>query len=86
MAVVLRASTGAKMHVWRQDGEYHARLVDVADEPQVCLGVDLFEVLAELAGLDLEDGAQCAEAVTLADCARARLGGDGGRRLTAPPG
>jgi len=40
----------------------------------VCLAVDLFEVIAELSGLDLEDRAEAAEAVALAEEARRRLG------------
>ena len=35
-------------------------------EPQICAAVDLFEVIAELAGLNLEVAAQSAEAVALA--------------------
>jgi hypothetical protein len=42
-------------------------------EPQICLAVDLFEVIAELAGLDLEDASQSAEAVALADRAQREL-------------
>ena len=35
-------------------------------QPQICAAVDLFEVIAELAGLNLEVTAQSAEAVRLA--------------------
>jgi hypothetical protein len=42
-------------------------------EAQICLGVDLFEVIAELAGLDLEDEEQSEEATQLAGEARQRL-------------
>jgi hypothetical protein len=34
-------------------------------EPQICAAVDLFEVIAELAGLNLDVTAQSAEAVEL---------------------
>jgi hypothetical protein len=34
-------------------------------EPQICVAVDLFEVIAELAGLNLDVKAQSAEAVRL---------------------
>ena len=44
-----------------------------ATEPQICLGVDLFEVIADLAGLDLDDASAAAEAVRLANSARERL-------------
>jgi hypothetical protein len=37
------------------------------------LGIDLFEVIAELAGLDLDDERDAEEATQLADDARQRL-------------
>jgi hypothetical protein len=37
------------------------------------LAADLFEVIAELAGLDLEQGPQAQEAIDLATAARRRL-------------
>jgi len=61
----------------------HARRADASDHTQVCLAVDLFEVIAELAGLDLEDDVQSAQALALADEAQRRLGfrvGPGGVR------
>jgi len=45
---------------------------DQASEAQTCLEVDLFEVSAEHAQLDLEDETQAAEAIGLAEPA-ARL-------------
>ena len=41
--------------------------------PQVCLAVDLFEVIAELAELDLEESATMAEASTLSEQAQSQL-------------
>jgi hypothetical protein len=71
--VTLRASTGAKILVWRENETFHARPAKASGEPQICLAVDLFEVIAELAGLDLDEGAQAAEAMRLADEAERRL-------------
>jgi hypothetical protein len=44
-----------------------------AEEAQICLAIDLFEVIAELAGLDLDDEQDADEATRLADEARQRL-------------
>ncbi|MBV9336348.1 MAG: hypothetical protein JO243_10690 [Solirubrobacterales bacterium] len=44
------------------------------EEAQVCLGIDLFEVIAELAGLDLDNEEQSDEATRLAREAQHRLG------------
>ena len=74
MKASLRASTGAKIVVWRDGETYQARLADTVAEAQICLGVDLFEVIAELSGLDLEVWAQAAEAVALAESAQQLLG------------
>jgi hypothetical protein len=74
MKVTLKASTGAKIIVWRKEEVFHARLADASElESQACLPVDLFEVIAELANLDLEEGAQAAEAMDLAERAKLRL-------------
>ncbi len=73
MKVTVTASTGARILVWREGDTFHARVADELGEPEICLGVDLFEVLADLAGLDLEDGSQAAEAVQLSDHAQRRL-------------
>lgn len=73
MKTTLRASTGAKILVWREQDTFYARRAHGAVEPQICLAVDLFEVIAELAGLNLEQGAQALEAIKLADDARRRL-------------
>jgi hypothetical protein len=67
------ASTGKTVVIWRDDELFHARAMDAANDAQVCLGVDLFEVIAELAVLDLEREDQAAEALKLANLARAEL-------------
>ena len=41
--------------MWHQHGLFHARRDDHVGESQTCPGVDLFEVIAGLAQLDLED-------------------------------
>jgi hypothetical protein len=74
MRVCLRASTGAKITVWREEDVLHSRRADAAHGAQICLAVDLFEVIAELAGLDLERHEQAAEAIGLAEEALRRLG------------
>jgi hypothetical protein len=71
---MLRASTGAKILVWRESDLYHAQRSDPSTDTQVCLAMDLFEVIAELAGL-LERGAESAEAIELAESAPRRLDG-----------
>jgi hypothetical protein len=82
MGFTVKASTGARVEIRRDADVFVARPADGSVEPQVCLGVDLFEVIAELAGLELDDRAQAAEAVRLATEAQRRLtdhGGAGGR-------
>jgi hypothetical protein len=74
MKVALTASTGAIVVVWREQDTYHAYRRDRPGEEQICLGVDLFEVIAELAGLNLDNEAQAREAIELADQADRRLG------------
>jgi hypothetical protein len=73
MDVTLAASTGARIDVWREADLFHARRADHVTKPQTCLSVDLFEVIAELAGLDLDDPTQAAEAMGLAAQAHRRL-------------
>jgi hypothetical protein len=73
MTVTLTASTGAKILVWREKDMFAALRAGGSAEAQICLGVDLFEVIAELAGLDLEDEEQSEEATQLAGEARQRL-------------
>ena len=73
MTVTLTASTGAKILVWRETDMFAALRAGGSEEAQICLGVDLFEVVAELAGLDLDDEEQCEEATRLAADARQRL-------------
>jgi len=73
MTLSFTASTGVKILVWREKDMFAASRAGTADEPQICLGIDLFEVIAELAGLDLEDQRDAEEATRLADEARQRL-------------
>jgi hypothetical protein len=65
LKVTVRASNGAQIRVWRENDLYYARPAGSALEPQVCVAVDLFEVIAELAGLNLDVKAESAEAVAL---------------------
>jgi hypothetical protein len=74
MQLTLTASTGAKLQVWREEDLFHATRPDTRSPPEVCLAVDLFEVIAELAGLDLEHERQSREAMALADLAQWCLG------------
>ncbi len=74
MDVTLAASTGARIDVWREADLFNARRADHVTQPQTCLSVDLFEMIAELADLDLDDPAQAAEAMGLAAQAQRRLG------------
>jgi hypothetical protein len=73
MTVTLTASTGAKILVWREKDMFAALRAGGSEEAQICLGVDLFEVIAELAGLDLDDEEESEEATQLAGDARQRL-------------
>jgi hypothetical protein len=73
MELTLKPSTGTTIVVWRTNDTYCARRVGDMGEPEVCLAVDLFEVIAELAGLDLERDADAAEAVSLSENAQRRL-------------
>jgi hypothetical protein len=78
MKLTLTATTGIHVVVWRDDEMFHARRANEATEPQICLGVDLFEVIADLTNLDLDAASDAAEAVRLADDARQHLSdGDG---------
>ncbi len=70
LEMTVNASTGATIKIWRQGGVFHAeRLKPVLSEVQICSRVDLFEVVAELADLDLDNGEHVAEAVGLAEAA-----------------
>lgn len=73
MKLTLTASTGAKILVWREGDVFAAGKADSIREAQICLGVDLFEVIAELAGLELEDETQATEASELAAQAQQTL-------------
>ena len=73
MTVSFTASTGTKVLVWREKEMFAASRAGAAEEAQICLGIDLFEVIAELAGLDLDDEHDAEEATELADDARQRL-------------
>jgi hypothetical protein len=73
MDVTLVASTGARADVWREADLFDARRADHVTKPQTCLSVDLFEVIAELAALDLDNTTRAAEALGLAAQAQRRL-------------
>ena len=73
MTVTFTASTGATILVWREKDMFAASLAGAGEEAQICLGIDLFEVVAELAGLDLDDEDEAEEATRLANEARQRL-------------
>ena len=73
MKITLTPTTGAKILVWRKEDMFHARLEHGSGDAQICLGIDLFEVIAELAGLDLEQDQQAQEAVRLAERAQQQL-------------
>jgi hypothetical protein len=73
LKVTVRASNGAQIRVWRENDLYYARPAGSAMEPQICAAVDLFEVIAELAGLNLEVQVQSAEAVRLSIEAQRKL-------------
>jgi hypothetical protein len=73
MQITITPTTEVPVVVWRNDGMFYARQSDTVSEPQICMAIDLFEVIAELAGLDLEDSSQSAEAVALADRAQREL-------------
>ena len=74
MHTIVTASTGARIEVWREGELFHARVAERAGQPEVCIGMDLFEVIADLAGLKLEDETESAEATRLASEAQQRLG------------
>jgi hypothetical protein len=59
--------------VWREKDMFAALRAGGSEEAQICLGVDLFEVIAELAWLDLDDEEESEEATRLATDARQRL-------------
>ena len=63
--MTVRASNGAQRAADLLNDLYYARPAGSAVEPQICAAVDLFEVIAELAGLNLEVKVQSAEAVRL---------------------
>ena len=71
--VALRVSTGVRLVVWREDDMYHARVADSIVAAQICLPIDLFEVIAELSGLDLDHSGQAAEAMALSTRAQRLL-------------
>ena len=73
MTVTFTASTGVQILVWREKDMFAASRAGATEDAQICLGIDLFEVVAELAGLDLDDETQAEEATTLSDEARQRL-------------
>jgi len=73
MTVTFTATTGAQILVWRERDMFAASRAGAAGEAQICMGIDLFEVIAELAGLDLDEDGGAEEATRLAAEARQRL-------------
>jgi hypothetical protein len=73
MKLRVRASNGTTLLVWREHDTYCARRDGTAIPAEVCLAVDLFEVIAELAGLDLDSDEDASEALRLAEYAQAEL-------------
>jgi hypothetical protein len=73
MKLRIKASTGTTVLIWREEETYCARREGAAVPPEVCLAVDLFEVIAELAGLDLDRGDEASEAIRLAEYAQEQL-------------
>jgi hypothetical protein len=73
MTVTFTASSGVKILVWREKDMFAASRAGAAAEAQICMGIDLFEVIAELAGLDLDEASDAEEATRLAAEARQRL-------------
>jgi hypothetical protein len=73
MTVTVQASTGVQILVWRDGSLFHARRAGTVSEPQVCLALDLFEVIADLAGLDLERSNHSREAIELASVVQTSL-------------
>jgi hypothetical protein len=78
MAASFSASNGARIRIWPDATErdvFHARrLNNLRLGVQTCLAVDLFEIVANLAELDLEDPDQAAEAMAIAAWAERRRG------------
>jgi hypothetical protein len=73
MKLRVSASNGTTLLLWREDDTYCARREGTAVAPEVCLAVDLFEVIAELAGLDLDREDDASEAIRLAEHAQEQL-------------
>jgi hypothetical protein len=69
----ISTSTGIELEIWREEGLFHAARKDGRGEPQVCLGIDLFEVIAELGELNLDDADHAEEAERLAEQAQREL-------------
>ena len=70
MKFKVQTITGAEITVWRSGTLFHAAATGAPTDTQVCVAADLFEVMAELAGLDLERSDQAREAIELAGQAR----------------
>jgi hypothetical protein len=73
MKIRLSVSNGAKILVWRTGDTFHVQLAGDHAEPQRCLAVDLFEVIADVAEIDLDHDHHGAEATALAEEAQRRL-------------
>jgi hypothetical protein len=73
MKVTVQANTGVEIEVWRNGSLFHAKRADAKTEPQVCIALDLFEVIAELAGLSLDRPLDAEEANRLSRVAQKQL-------------
>ena len=72
-SITLTSSGGVELEAWLRGDLFHVARSEDGARPEVCLGVDLFEVIAELAGLDLESPDQAKEATRLARRAQRKL-------------
>ncbi len=73
MRISVHTSKGVQVNAWREGGLFHVTRADSHHEPQVCMGVDLFEIIAELCELDLERSEDAREALELASTVQTQL-------------
>lgn len=71
--ITITPSNGVRLNVWRHNDLFTVERDDGQADPQICLGVDLFEVIADLAELDLESAHEADEATKLAAHAQDEL-------------
>jgi hypothetical protein len=72
-SITLTSSGGVRLEVWLRGDLFHVARSEDETDPEVCLGVDLFEVIAELAELDLDSPDQAKEANRLSEQAQRKL-------------